>query len=151
MSNDSGEPKIIVDEDWKARVEREREQLRQQETQQRSAQREDVLEQGEPFIPPPPASFAVLVEWLAAQALTQLALSVPQKDTSGSADQRGHKQRLEQARQLASHFIDLLGVLEEKTQGNRSPEESRLLAQRLHELRLAYVEVLHTRSAEGTL
>lgn len=39
----------------------------------------------------------------------------------------------------AKHFIDMLAVLEEKTAGNRSAEESALLDGFLHELRMAYV------------
>ena len=39
----------------------------------------------------------------------------------------------------AKHAIDLLTMLEEKTQGNRTPEESSELELALHELRLVYV------------
>jgi hypothetical protein len=40
---------------------------------------------------------------------------------------------------LARHTIDLLGVLEEKTRGNLSGEEERLLSQVLFDLRTRYV------------
>ena len=46
---------------------------------------------------------------------------------------------------MAKQTIDLLGVLQEKTEGNLSGEEERLLAQVLYDLRMRYVEV--TRSA----
>jgi len=39
----------------------------------------------------------------------------------------------------ARHLIDTLAILEEKTAGNRTPEESALLDQLLHELRMGYV------------
>jgi hypothetical protein len=39
----------------------------------------------------------------------------------------------------AKHLIDLLQVLEDKTQGNRTDEETKMLDQVLHELRLAFV------------
>lgn len=42
----------------------------------------------------------------------------------------------------ARQMIDWLGVLEQKTRGNLSFEESDLLAKVLYELRLAYVEVV---------
>jgi hypothetical protein len=42
---------------------------------------------------------------------------------------------------LARQDIDLLGVLEEKTKGNLSGEEERLLEQALYDLRLRWVEV----------
>lgn len=41
----------------------------------------------------------------------------------------------------ARHTIDMLGVLQEKTQGNLSLQEQQLLDQVLYELRLAYVQV----------
>ena len=42
---------------------------------------------------------------------------------------------------VARQMIDWLGVLEQKTRGNLSFEESDLLSRVLYELRLAYVEV----------
>ncbi|MCC6553886.1 MAG: DUF1844 domain-containing protein [Polyangiaceae bacterium] len=42
---------------------------------------------------------------------------------------------------LARQDIDLLSVLEEKTKGNLTGEEERLLNQALYDLRLRYVEV----------
>ena len=39
----------------------------------------------------------------------------------------------------AKHFIDMLEMLETKTAGNRSAEESQLLENVLHELRLGFV------------
>ena len=43
--------------------------------------------------------------------------------------------------ELAKQTIDLLGLMEEKTKGNLSGEEERLLSQVLYDLRLKYVEV----------
>jgi hypothetical protein len=42
---------------------------------------------------------------------------------------------------LARQDIDLLGLLQEKTKGNLSGEEERLLDQALYDLRLRFVEV----------
>lgn len=42
--------------------------------------------------------------------------------------------------ELARHNIDLLELMQEKTQGNRTPEEDRLLDHLLFETRLKYVE-----------
>lgn len=42
---------------------------------------------------------------------------------------------------LARQTIDLLGVLQEKTKGNLSGEEERLLDQVLYDLRLRFVEL----------
>jgi hypothetical protein len=41
---------------------------------------------------------------------------------------------------LAQQSIDILSMLELKTRGNRSPEESKLLDQLLLDLKLRYVE-----------
>jgi hypothetical protein len=40
----------------------------------------------------------------------------------------------------AKHMIDILGVLQEKTRGNLTPEEDHLLVSLLSDLRLCYVE-----------
>jgi len=42
---------------------------------------------------------------------------------------------------LAKQTIDILGVLQEKTKGNLSPEEDKLLEGILYELRMKYVEL----------
>ena len=42
---------------------------------------------------------------------------------------------------MARQTIDLLGLLEQKTQGNLTGEEERVLQQVLYDLRLRYVEV----------
>jgi hypothetical protein len=42
---------------------------------------------------------------------------------------------------MAKQTIDLLGVLQEKTAGNLSGEEERLLDQVLYDLKMRYVEV----------
>lgn len=43
--------------------------------------------------------------------------------------------------ELARHNIDLLELLWEKTKGNRTPDEDRLLQQMLFETRMKFVEV----------
>lgn len=47
----------------------------------------------------------------------------------------------EQNLALARQDIDLLGVLQEKTKGNLTGEEERLIDHALYDLRLRYVEV----------
>ena len=44
--------------------------------------------------------------------------------------------------ELARQNIDLLELMYEKTQGNRSPEEDRLIEQLLFETRMTFVEKL---------
>jgi uncharacterized protein DUF1844 len=48
---------------------------------------------------------------------------------------------LETSLPLARQTIDLLGMLEEKTKGNLSGDEERLLTQILFDLRMRFVEV----------
>lgn len=75
-----------------------------------------------------PTPFQLLVGGLAGQA--QVGLGLREDPLSGRTERR-----LPDARQA----IDLLGMLEEKTRGNLSPEEARLLGAVLADLRLAYV------------
>ena len=118
-------PRIIVDEDWKAQVEREKEAARKQAEappQPAKAAAQDMEL--------PPASLALLISMFATEAL--MAMGQIPHPVSGQ-----HEAYLPQAK----HLIDLLQVLEDKTKGNRTAEESQMLEQVLHELRLAYVAV----------
>ena len=77
----------------------------------------------------PPASFATLVQSLVTQALFYL----------GDLSPRGSEPMLNL--DMAKHQIDMLGVLEEKTANNLSPEEKRLLDAALYETRMRYISV----------
>jgi hypothetical protein len=48
----------------------------------------------------------------------------------------------------ARNFIDSLEMLHQKTNGNLSPEEERLLSDLLKELRLNYIDELHKQEKE---
>jgi hypothetical protein len=78
----------------------------------------------------PRGAFALLVQMLAMPAYASLGL-VPDPATG--------RQRVD--RRAAREMIDLLGVLEQKTRGNLSFEESNFLSRVLYDLRLAFVEV----------
>ena len=85
----------------------------------------------EPAAPPlPKADFAGLALSLATSALFHLGL-VPDPQTG----QPGTKNLA-----LARHSIDTLELLQDKTRGNLTSEESQLLADLLTELRVHYVE-----------
>lgn len=123
-----GESRIHVDSDWKREARAEKERL---ERQAQAAARESPPggpDQAEAEAPLPPASFASLVQQLASQAA--LFMSRERDSETGEV-----LQRLD----LAKHSIDLLAVLEEKTKGNLSQDEQRLLDALLYELRMAYV------------
>jgi hypothetical protein len=81
--------------------------------------------------PLPPANFLFLVESILMQAQMQLGLlNFGEKEEKAEANLP-----------LARHSIDLLGMLQEKTKGNLSTEEQRLLENGLTELRFRYVQV----------
>ncbi len=81
--------------------------------------------------PVPPANFSFLVESILMQAQIQLGLL-----NLGENDENP-----EPNLPLARHSIDLLGMLQDKTRGNLSVEEQRLLENGLTELRFRYVQV----------
>ena len=83
----------------------------------------------------PPASFATLVQSLLTQVLFYL----------GDLATRGGEPMINL--DMAKHNIDTLSVLEEKTRGNLSEEEKRLLDAALYEGRMRYV-ALASRYAE---
>jgi hypothetical protein len=79
--------------------------------------------------PLPPASFGFLVLSLRAQAEVQLGLV-------RFSDSDEEKPDLE----LARHTIDMMAVLFEKTKGNLTLDEQRLLENSLTELRFRFVQ-----------
>ena len=120
------EPKIIVDDDWKEQIQREKEQLEQQDTGSSEPQM-------------PEASFSLLVTTLTTQALAAMGF-VPNPATG----------QAEVNRDLAKHFIDSLAVLQEKTVGNLTDEENGLLNESLHQLRMAFVSGGPENSSQAT-
>ena len=90
-------------------------------------------------IPIPPANFAFLVESVLMQAQIQLGLL--------NFGNEGEKN--EPNLPLARHSIDLLGMLQEKTKGNLTVEEQRLLENGLTELRFRYVQVAEETKKRG--
>ncbi len=81
--------------------------------------------------PIPPASFAFLVESVLMQAQIQLGLL-----SLGEQDEEP-----EPNLPLARHSIDMLAMLQEKTRGNLTVEEQRLVDNGLTELRFRYIQI----------
>lgn len=155
-------PKIIVDADWKSQVEAEKEEIRRREEtvqnqqQQSSAPSKDAgqdagatgaaaaydraaeKQRGQKETMPP-ASFSLLVSSLATQAMAALG-QIPDPLENKTVV------RLPVAR----HYIDTLGVLEEKTQENLTAEEKSLLTHVLADLRMTYVAVESQVGKQGT-
>ena len=118
------EKKLIVDEDWKSQVEAEKQAAQQEGAERPAASGPSPPDRG----PLPPASLTFLVSTLYLQGAIALGL-LPNPTADKSEVQLDR----------AQHGIDLLAMLQQKTEGNRTPEESRELEAALHELRLAYV------------
>ena len=112
------ERKLQIDDDWKSEAAKEKERLAKE------------VETG-PEQPWPSASFAALVQLLAMQTMIGLG---------GYAGPGG--QQIPPNLDMAKHHIDLLDVIETKTKGNLDAEEARLLSLTLHQLRMAYVEMV---------
>jgi hypothetical protein len=83
-------------------------------------------------IPIPPASFSFLVESILMQTQIQLGLL-----DFGEKEENPPEPNL----QLARHSIDILAMLQQKTQGNLTVEEQRLLENGLTELRFRFVQI----------
>ena len=111
------EKKIIVDDDWKAEAAREKERLAEE------------TDGGEgPELKGDPA-FIELVNLIVMQAMAGLGLL---------AGPDG--QRIPPNIEVAKHFIDILQMLEDKTKGNTTDDERKMLDQVLYEMRMRYVQ-----------
>ncbi|MFA6133663.1 MAG: DUF1844 domain-containing protein [Phycisphaerae bacterium] len=129
-------PKIIVDDDWKAQAQAEKEKLDQQAA---AAPDKGAAAAGPGAVGAtagpadqelPPASFATLV----GQLVTQVFMAL-----GGVEDPRTKKRYVDLA--LAKHHIDTMAMLEDKTKGNLTDEEKALLNQALYEARMHYVQI----------
>lgn len=142
-SESQAEPKLVVDTDWKEQVAREKEQSQQaadtgdvespvaDEPPAETPAEVDAAEvdaaAGE-LPPPPPATFEVLVSMMFTQAMSMLG-QMPDPSTGQPTVNKLY----------AKHYIDTLDMLSEKTKGNLSDDESKVLSEALHALRMMYV------------
>ena len=113
------EPKIIVDEDWKAQVQREREQAQKAKEEAPEPETDE-----EASVTP----FMGLVQTLVAQALLALGLIGPPDAEEVLVD-------LNQAQWI----IDILMDLREKTKDRLDSNENSMLTQGISELQQAYL------------
>jgi hypothetical protein len=120
------EKKIIVDEDWKAEAQKEKEILAAQEEAEKE-KKEEVKQGREPL---PEGNFAALVSMLTTQSLFALGL----------LHVKGQEEK-EPDLEMAKYYIDILETIQEKTKGNLTPEEETVLSNTLNELHMGYVKV----------
>lgn len=128
------QPSLHIDTDWKKQAQEEKRKLAEQE-QKKAAEAQATAPRGRAAAPGrgprevPPASFVSLVNALLTQALFYLGDLAPQgSEPTLNLD-------------MAKHQIDTLSVLEDKTRGNLTPEEQRMLDSALYEGRMRYVSV----------
>lgn len=131
------ESKLIIDEDWKTQVQREKEQLKNKNANEDEPTGAKIMEpsesvpeadSSEKHQPLPPATFELLVSSMATQAVAAMG-QLP------GDDGQPFPKRLD----FAKHYIDLLDVIEAKTKGNLEAGEENFLRNTLHQLRMIFV------------
>lgn len=146
--SEENESQIHVDESWKERARREKEQLGKGgtpgESQEQSPAGESPAgeaasqtgsdkspaDRPQPEMgPPPPANFLMFVSSLATQAMVHLG-AIPDPATGQPAEDLDH----------AKYMIDLIEMLQEKTKGNLDDQEAQTLKSVLYDLRMTYVQ-----------
>src|ERR1022692_3950905 len=100
-------------------------------------------QEGRPF-PLPPSTFEFLAESLRLQAEMQLGLMRLglQAEMQLGLMRLGAEEEPPADLELARHTIDLMAMLQEKTRGNLTLEEQRLLENSLTLLRFRYVQAV---------
>lgn len=129
-------PSLQIDTDWKKQAQEEKRKLAEQQKQKEAAPTTSSAPASATGAAPtraqrelPAASFTTIVQGIVTQTLYHLGdLAVRGGEGNVNLD-------------LAKHHIDSLGVLEEKTKGNLTPEEQRGLDAALYEVRMRYVNV----------
>ena len=124
-SENQQEPKLVVDDDWKSQVEKEKAQAADADDAAVTGQTHPPDDEGGEL---PPASLAMLISTFYSQAM--MALGVMANPATGEK---------ETDLRMAKHFVDTLEMLQEKTKGNTDEEESKMFDEVLHLLRMAYV------------
>ena len=118
------EKKIIIDEDWKKEAQQEKDSIAEQE----KVPKEKPQARG----PLPKGDFAALISMLVTQALFSL----------GAIRVKGQEQQEKEPDfELARYNIDMLETIEEKTKGNLTEQEAKMLDNTLNQVRMTYVTV----------
>ncbi len=121
MADDPNAGKIHIDSDWKAEAEAAKEHLAAEE----QAEQEGG---GEPLPDPTIADLVNMIAMPAAMAL------------GGYKSPDGKMMPPDMG--AAKYHIDLLAVLEEKTRGNVSEDESKQIAHIVHQMRMQFAAVV---------
>jgi hypothetical protein len=134
-------PSLHIDTDWKRQAQEEKKRLAEEEARKAKETSAAAPAAAAPGAPAPrgaaprgrgelpPANFPTLVQSILTQILFYL----------GDLTQRGSEPNVNL--DMAKHQIDIMGILEEKTRGNLSEDEQKLLDTALYEARMRYVSV----------
>ncbi len=125
MAEKKEEKKIIIDEDWKTKAQKEKEVLKAKEKVDKEPKESDAQEEQRPL---PQGDFSALVSLLATQAMFALGAITTENDKEPKKDLR-----------LAKFHIDMLEALEQKTKGNLTEQEQKLFSSVLSQLRMGFV------------
>jgi len=123
-----------VDEDWKHQVQEEKRRLAEKEKARPRTSAAGTRPGARGPLPTP--TFPQFLSGLASQVL--ISLGEVENPMTG-------KREVDLAQ--AQHTIDLLQMLQEKTQGNLTEQEGTFLTNVLHDLRLRYVRAASTAGA----
>ena len=140
QDNAEEQPKIIVDDDWKEQVEKEKAAAAaggeatgstEEAAEPSAVMEDDSVDDAD--LPPgggqmPEASLEVHISMLFSQCMASLG-QMPGPDGQPS----------EVNKPFAKHFIDTVEMLQEKTAGNVSEDEKKMMADVLHAMRMAFV------------
>lgn len=146
---ENASPKIIVDSDWKEQVAREKEMAAESAVDAKASNDANAsgdsrtttaIEPNQPDSASPSIADADVgelpppgLEHIVSVFFTQALMFLGQMPT-------GNKSEPEPANKpMAKHVIDTLDVLSEKTKGNTTEDEAKMLQNVLHALRMAYV------------
>jgi len=116
--------KIYVDDDWKKQAQAEKQRLKEQE------KKTDQTKSGpHPTGPLPRPDLGMMISSFLSQALLSMGvIEHPDAKSQINLD-------------LAKFNIGMLEVLEQKTQGNLTDQEQKLLNQALQQGRMAFIEI----------
>jgi Domain of unknown function (DUF1844) len=124
----SKEKKIIIDEDWKSQVQAEKEAA--QKEQSAGAPPEPDSTAPPDDFPMPPASLEMLLSTLVTEAMIAMG-QMPYPGTNETVVRRNQ----------AKYLIDTIDVIRDKTKGNVTAEETEMMENVLHQLRMAFVRL----------
>jgi hypothetical protein len=120
MAEEKQEKKIIVDEDWKNKAQKEKEALKEKQAEPKKEMPHQL----------PPGDFNALISLLATQAMFAMGFITTEEDKEPQKNLP-----------LAKFHIDMLETIETKTKGNLTDKESKLLADALSQLRMGFVSI----------